>query len=726
MTEQQVEVVEVIINKELFRNEENFYSVYRVTLNDPSQKNLCITGYLPQLYDHQIVSVEGEYQQHPRYGLQFVVSKILPVSIRSKVAFIKYLSSNYFPGIGKVKAEKILEYYGIDFFHKVLNEAAFVMDDAFLTTIEKEMIIETIQTQNQLFEIINFFQDYGISMQLTLKINTVYKQKAIEIIRQNPYQLVYDIIGIGFKTVDKIALSLGFNKQHPLRLQALCVYQTMQLCLKSGSTFCLQETLLELITNQAIDLDVAVQSLNESLMNGYLVKEENRIYHKTQYDAEVISAQYFTLAPFKQMEALPKSVDILLEEYQQQQHISFDGSQIKAIHNFFEHDKNIITGGPGTGKTTIIQAIIALLRKCYPQYQIACCAPTGRASKRLKEMVNIEVVTIHSLLEFNLETGNFNRNQNNPLDVDILIIDEFSMVDNYVMGALSRAANKVRKILFIGDQDQLPAVSCGFVIRDCIQSEVFHVNTLTYNYRQQLGSNIIRLANQIKEQKINHQYMQGDVTFFQTGTNQKYLISKLYLSCLSAGYSVNEIQVLSCKYDGVNGIDAINATLQKAINPPSSTKRQLTFGYQVFREGDKILQLKNQPDDGVYNGDIGILIGIEYKDETDDRKNHLVVDFEGIIVTYTPDQFFNLKHAYCMSVHKAQGSQYPIVIFCVSNEQSMMLNRRLIYTAVTRASKHLYLLGQLPVLQKGILKDQSQFIETTLCQRIAIEQLSKM
>ncbi len=552
-----------------------------------------------------------------------------------------------------------------------------------------------------------------------MKIERMYGKEAIAKITENPYIMIDDIDGIGFKTCDTIAKSLGFPMDHPYRLNALMVYETLQLCMQSGSTYTTLETLQNTLIKKGLDEMMFEIILDNVLKSKKVVMEDERLYHHTQYEAEVVCADYFKTMPKVSVDPLEYELDELIEAYETTSNIVLDNSQKQAIINFFNEDKNIITGGPGTGKTTIIQAIIYLFRECYPQYQIAVCAPTGRAAKRLKELVNIDVSTIHSLLEWDLETNTFGRNEANPVLSDILIVDEFSMVDSFTMAALCKATPRVRKILFIGDKDQLPSVSPGFLIRDLIESNQFVVNVLEVNYRQAAGSTIIDLAQEVKNGHFDKSLCVKEIRFIETSQYLTQHLQQVVANALKAGYEIEDIQVLTTQYNGTHGIDTLNFMLQKLCNPPAIEKRELKVGYQLFREGDKILQLKNQPDDQVYNGDIGRLVEITTKEENADRKNHMIVDFEGTIVEYTPEMFINLKHAYCMSVHKAQGSEYPIVIVVATKQHQFMMQRRLLYTAITRSSKSLILLGEESIFKHGAKTDHSNKIKTTLNMRIS-------
>jgi exodeoxyribonuclease V alpha subunit len=340
----------------------------------------------------------------------------------------------------------------------------------------------------------------------------------------------------------------------------------------------------------------------------------------------------------------------------------------------------------------------------------------------MKEVTGNFATTIHALLKWNLETNTFGKNAVDPLLADVLIIDEFSMVDGWLMAQLALASGYVRKILFIGDEDQLPSVACGSVLRDLIASKRFKTVRLQHIYRQKEGSDVIQLAQHIKAGHFDESMCKNDVRFFGAKPyDVKDLILRIVDEAMMKGYRIQDIQVLAAKYSGPAGIDALNHALQKLCNPSEKRKRELQVGYRLYREGDKILQLKNQPTDDVYNGDIGILVEIVYASEDENNQNRMIVDFDGIIVEYSPEWFINITHAYCISVHKAQGSEYPIVIMAAIMEYGQMLQRRLMYTGITRASRSLILVGQKTAFEKAVSTVDKDTRKTFLTQRLLDE-----
>lgn len=679
----------------IFRSDDNGFSVYRFKLRQVQEKTLIVTGYLPPLDADVLYELEGEYVEHPRFGMQFSVSSYRKELPQDADMIVRYLSSPGFPGIGVKLAQNIVDLYGSDILNEIKANPQLPLVVPGLSDKKKQILIAGITQQDDLDEAIAFFTTHGLSIRQVMAIDRVYGKEAITVLRHNPYRLIEDVDGIGFKTADKLALSLGFEMNDPLRLQAAMVAMVMQLNMNSGDTYTNRETLFSSLQKSLNEYEVDFTETLTQLLNEHrLVMVESRIYHLTQYEAEQTITGYYQHFPLEPMN-LTTDLDEQLELTQTKYAIRYDELQLHAIRTFFQQDASIITGGPGTGKTTIILGIIDILKRCFPENTLLLCAPTGRAAKRLKELTHCDAQTIHSALHWDLETNSFGFNEKEPLMADIIILDEFSMVDSWLMAHLLLASRQVKKFLFLGDADQLPSVGPGFVIRDFITSGFFTVTSLLHIYRQKEGSDVITLAQSFKNGHFELNPQSRDVRFFPAGASQvKDIALSLINNALEKGYSIHEIQVLVPQYNGLAGIDQLNHFLQAACNPADVQKRELKVGYAIYREGDKILQLKNQPDDFVFNGDIGILVEIIFAAEDENHQNRIVVDFDSVIVEYTSETFINISHAYCMSVHKAQGSEYPIVIVVALRQYRHMLQRRLYYTAFTRASKALILIGE--------------------------------
>ncbi|MBR2066842.1 MAG: AAA family ATPase, partial [Solobacterium sp.] len=543
----------------------------------------------------------------------------------------------------------------------------------------------------------------------------------LRLLKENPYRVIEECDGFGFKTADKIGQYIGIDAKDSRRLVALLISLTMEMCMSSGDSYVLKQRLQQRFHEESDEASDFDSLLEECILRKQLVLENERVYPISQFDAESYIANYLSNFPMQHLDPIDMHyLHQSLDDLQKESGIHYDETQIHAIQSFFEHDFMIITGGPGTGKTTIVKALVHLVKNLYPFSVLSLLAPTGRAAKRLAELTEHDATTIHSFLRWDLESNTFGANQDNPILSDILIIDEFSMVDQWVFYNLVKASSGVKKICIIGDEDQLPSVGPGAVFRDLMEVNFYPVIRLETIYRQEEGSGVISLAKDIRDGLLQPNYSQ-DVSFIETKrADIKNHIQTIVNYALDKGYELNDIQVLSPKYSGVAGIDLLNSALQEKFNPADKHKKEIKVGYTILREGDKILQLKNQPDDDVYNGDIGTLIEILPAKESGVGKTILIVDFQGIFVEYTQENWNNITLAYCISIHKSQGSEYPIVIMPITHQMTGMLQRKLLYTGVTRAKQSLIILGELKAFYRGIEILETHSRQTTLKEKISL------
>ena len=698
----------------------NGYTVAVFELSDRSEEEVTVTGYLPPLNKENEYVLTGSYTEHPRYGMQFNIESFEKVQISDLDQLIKYFAGPEFRGIGIKMATKIVEKLG-------LEAPAIIREDPSCLNQIKGMSIPKIQavleglakdTEDKYY----FLTSNHLSMKNVVRLEAYYGEDMLRILKENPYRMAYDVDGIGFQTADKFAQSIGFEKDHPYRLTALANSLLLQWCIQRGDSYMDLDEYLDKLSRE-VEFNPS-EITDDLVMERLAVIEDDRIYPVTQYDAENYIAQYLAQFPRESFaRAVRDDIDEGIREIEQEFGIEYQDKQKEAIEAFFENDLLILTGGPGTGKTTIVRGMVKLCRRLFPQYSITLCAPTGRASKRLSELTDCEARTVHSLLRWDKETGRFAKDEDDPLAIDLLIVDEFSMLDQWAFYNLLKAGTYFKKLILIGDQDQLPSVGIGAVLRDVIASDLFKVVRLEKIYRQKEGSDIISLAYDIKQGTCEEINTEHDIRFFDCDPYQiRHVVMQVVEHALNNYEDTYEgfmnVQVLAPKYSGINGIDALNVALQKEFNPPSQYKRELQIGYRTYREGDKILQLKNQPDDDVYNGDIGILIEVIPAKEDHDHQNRLIVDFDGSIVEYTSDTFINITHAYCVSVHKAQGSEYPIVIMPFADEYGFMLQKKLIYTGVTRAYKSLIMVGSRNAFFKGIMREEMYERKTSLKERL--------
>lgn len=706
---------------EVFHNKETLFTVLRIQLNTLDEKVICGVGLLEGYEEDKLYNFFGNYREDPKYGMQFKITYFEAVMPSDKESIIRYLSGPDFKGIGKKMASVIVERFGEECLDMIKKDPEILNDIPKMTYDKKQVIVEGINKDDDVTaRSIQFFLKHGLSIRNIIRLNTIYGKDAVSKMTQNPYRVIREVDGFGFKTADKIAMSMGYEKDDPLRVGAYLVSLTMDLCMQSGDTFVLEDVLKNAFY-KSFDEDVDFYHyLSVAIFDRSLVQVESRVYPVSQYDAEFNIANYLTFFPYEEMDPYDEEVyEWALNDIQEKLNIVYDEKQMEAIRCFIENDMMILTGGPGTGKTTVIRGMVSIFKQLYPSYQIMCAAPTGRAAKRLSELTDNEAVTLHSLLAWDLETNTFGKNEDEPLLIDLLIIDEFSMVDSYLFYNLVKAGKKIKKICIIGDENQLPSVGPGCVLKDLIESGICPLIRLEHIFRQKEGSDVIALAHDITLGQVDLEGFHQDFSFIECNPYQiKDSVIKVVSAAIEKGYDLSQIQVMAPLYNGPAGIDRLNNALQECFNPSSPYKRELKVGYRIYRIDDKILQLKNQPDDDVYNGDIGVLVDIVYPAEDDNHQARLLVDFDGILVEYTSENFSNISHAYCISVHKSQGSEYPIVIMPLTHQYHMMLQRRLIYTGITRAKKSLVLIGEKSAFYRGIENFDARIRNTTLTQEI--------
>ena len=705
-----------------------FYSEssnYIVALIEVEQEDKLITmnGYMNNFNDYEKYAFIGDYEIHPKYGKQFKLSEYRIIYAKESEEIIKYLSSPLFKGIGKALATQIVNTLGEECLEKIKEDKHNLDLVRGMTEKRREIIYEALTNGDYDQEVMQFFMGHGISLKNLGLIQAYYQEKTLEILQNNPYQLVEDIDGIGFKTADELALKTGGTLDNPNRIKAGIIYSIKQYGFNIGSTYCYLDEIKIMFSKIIYNIEEVSfnEYLDELIDEGLIIQRGDKYYYFEMDEAEKNIAEYLKIRINKPDELFDeKEVERLLTNYEKTQGICYAAKQKEALNYFLKSSCMILTGGPGTGKTTIVQALLKVYSVLYPDDRIGLVAPTGRAAKRLTELTGIYACTIHRLLKWDLHSNTFAMNKSNPLDLDVLIIDEFSMVDCLLLSKLFEAGRGINKVLFIGDYHQLPSVAPGNILQDLMEAGVKTIE-LDEIFRQAKDSGIIQLAHHIIHNEIENidlfeQYR--DINFFpcinyDVVKNVKIIVKK----AIDEGYDTNDIQVLVPMYQGVAGIDALNDALQDVFNPIDEFNDSYQIGRKEYRVGDKILQLKNRPDDDVFNGDIGTLVEICRKDNFEYLQDTLIVDFDGNFVEYTSNTFNTITHAYCMSIHKSQGNEFKIVIMAVLSDYYIMLRRNLLYTAITRAKQSLFILGSSKAFMHGLANYQDSRRKTSLKSR---------
>jgi exodeoxyribonuclease V alpha subunit len=729
----------------IFHNETNLYSVVRIRVEETNEvntdKEVVVTGYFPLLSEYDTYTFFGSFKEHPRFGRQYVVDHFRKEFPETKEGVIQYLSSDLFKGIGKKTAAAIVETLGERAISKILEDPHVLDDVPKLSKAKAKELYETLKEHQGLEQIMIALSQFGFGPQLSMKIYQVYKDETLEVIRQNPYQLVEDVEGIGFGRADELGYQLGISGNHPDRIRAGCLYIMEQSCMQEGHVYITYEQLLgkvkellETKRNENIDEADISREMMHLTEEGKLISEEDRFYVPSLYFAEKgIVSNVKRLLQQSEMTTFPEAQFLLaLGELEEKWNIQYAPSQKEAMQKAISSPLFILTGGPGTGKTTVIKGIVHIFAhlhglsldpKDYNEenpFPILLAAPTGRAAKRMTEATGLPAMTIHRLLGWNGVEG-FHHDEDAPIAGKLLIVDEMSMVDTWLANQLLKSLPSSMQVIFVGDEDQLPSVGPGQVLKDLLNANVIPTVRLTEIYRQAEGSSIISLAHAIKNGTIPSDLTnpQKDRSFIQcSGAQILDVVQKVAENAKRKGYSAKDIQVLAPMYRGPAGIDRLNAMLQQLFNPKSEEKRELVFGDVVYRVGDKVLQLVNQPDYNVFNGDIGEIVAIFYAKENTEKQDLVVVSFDGNEVTYPKQELQQITHAYCCSIHKAQGSEFPIVVLPIVKSYYRMLRRNLIYTAVTRSKQYLILCGEEEAFKIGVQRCDDGVRQTTLCQKL--------
>jgi exodeoxyribonuclease V alpha subunit len=718
------------IEKITYTNEENGFTIALVKVE--AQKDpVTVVGNLMAPTPGEILEMQGHWANHPKFGKQFKVVQFktkVPATING---IQKYLGSGLIKGLGPVMAGRIVDQFGQKTLDIIENEIERLAEVRGIAEKSIAKIAKAWEAQKEIRDVMIFLQSHGVSSAYATKIFKRYGDRSIAVVQQNPYRLATDIYGIGFLKADSIAKELGFEDDCRPRVEAGVLYKLQQLA-EEGHVYFPYESLVEqcreilgvapepvsrAITSLAADRQVIIEDINDG-------SDEFRINNKAVYLAQFHQCETGISNRLKALLSAPKSIrriDSARAIEWVQQRLSFQPAenQQKAIRCALENKVMVLTGGPGTGKTTIVKAILKILSKL--QINMSLAAPTGRAAKRMSEMTGHEAKTIHRLLEYSIHKHEFLRNDRNRLDCDLLIVDEASMIDTVLMYHLLKAVPATATCIFVGDVNQLPSVGAGNVLKDMIGSGAIPVIELNEIFRQAKASRIVVNAHKINEGELPAlspaEVFDPNNDFYFILQDDPDKVLEIILELASRriprrfGFDpLDDIQVLTPMHKGVVGATNLNHRLQEVLNPANS---EVMFGDRTFRINDKVMQTRNNYDKEVFNGDIGRIAAI------DSGQRRLTTIFDSREVVYDFSELDELVLAYAVSVHKSQGSEYPVVIFPILTQHYILLQRNLIYTAVTRGRKLVVMVGSPRALAIGVNNSQTQQRFTRLRHRLA-------
>ena len=704
------------IERIIFENVSNFYRILLLDIEDTNAEDfddfeIIVTGTMADVIEGEEYTFWGQIVQHSKYGEQLQISRYERAKPTSK-GLVKYFSSSHFKGIGLKTAQKIVELYGENTIDEILEHPEKLETISGLSSKSREAFVSTLRLNYGTEMVLAKLANYGIPNKLAIQIQDTYKEETIDIVENYPYQLVEDIKGLGFTIADQLAQELGIESQAPERFRAGLVHSLLTACMESGDTYVeardlLEKTLNLLESSRPVELEPSqlAQELSNLIEEEKVQQVDTKISDNSLFFAEE-GIHNHLIRILEKEEPNKHEIEIIQDHIttvEEELGIQYDTIQKQAICDAIQNKVFILTGGPGTGKTTVINGIIGVyallegldLRK-KSSLPILLAAPTGRAARRMNELTGLPSATIHRHLGM---TGDDDTSHlEDYLDADFIIVDEFSMVDTWLANQLFSNISSNSKILIVGDSDQLPSVSPGQVLADLLQIPSIPQTRLERIYRQSEESTIVTLASQIRQGILPADFTQkkADRSYFEIASNHiPATIEKILDAALRSGIPARDIQVLAPMYRGTAGIDAINQLMQELLNPLQKGQSSFEASQFHYRTGDKVIHLVNDAEVNVFNGDLGYITDLIPGKYTESKQDEIIIDFDGNEVSYPRNEWYKIRLAYAMSIHKSQGSEFPVVILPITSASKRMLERNLIYTAITRAKSKLILLGEL-------------------------------
>jgi exodeoxyribonuclease V alpha subunit len=717
----QSESLEGVLERITFYNEENGFLIGKLK-GQTKAAEIAVVGKAPKVQCGETLVLTGSWTTHPKHGRQFSFTSLKSKLPASAYGIRKYLASGLIHGIGKTYANKIVDHFGADTLRVISEESGRLREIEGIGKLRAKSIKDAWEEQKAVREVMMFLQTYGVTDALCLRLVRKYGNSAKTILETEPYRIIREVKGIGFKTADKIALNLGLASNGPARIDA-GVLHTLQESEDEGHTHVERR---ELALNAANLLEADATDVENRI--DALMSEGELVTSKPDWVQNPISAraeETLVRCLNNQSQATSSLPPIQVEKAiiwaQEKAGFSFADQQAEAVRQALQSKISILTGGPGTGKTTILRALVSILRA--KKTKILLAAPTGRAARRMAESCSHFAQTVHRLLKFDPSQGGFTMNEQNPLTCDFVIMDEASMLDLRLAAALIRSIPPKAHLVMVGDADQLPSVGSGNVLKDLIECELFQVTRLAVTFRQAENSGIVGLAHGILAGKgsppppvdsLSEINPQHDVHFIRAVTPEECVtaVTKLSKDILPRKFSIdpkNDLQILAPLHRGIGGIGNLNDQLRDALNPNGATQ---VMGAMLFREGDKVIQTRNNYDKDVFNGDMGIIEAV------DTLNGKVDIDFEGKKVSYQRMEITDLQPAYAISVHKSQGSEYPVVIFPLLKQHFMMLQRNLVYTGLTRAKRKVVFVGDPAAYGMAIRNDKTLVRQTDLVRKL--------